>query len=314
MKIAVLDDYLQVAQATAPWRERLPGAEITYFRDLLGGTEEAAATLRDYQVVVAMRERTAFPRELLSQLPQLRLLVTTGMRNAAIDVAAAKELGVTVCGTGADGATTSELTWALILALLRPVQLDDAHVRDGGWQRQLGGDLGGRTLGLVGLGRQGARVARVAHAFDMNVIAWSPHLTKERAAEHGAECVTKHEVFKRADVASVHLVLSDATRGIVGESELRALGPDSYLVNTARAALVDQAALRQALTGGWIAGAGLDVYDIEPLPGDHWLRTAPRTVLSPHMGYVSARGYRVFYGDAVEDIAAYLSGEPIRLL
>ena len=314
MKIAVLDDYLQVAQATAPWRERLPGAEITYFRDLLGGTEEAAATLRDYQVVVAMRERTAFPRELLSQLPQLRLLVTTGMRNAAIDVAAAKELGVTVCGTGADGATTSELTWALILALLRPVQLDDAHVRDGGWQRQLGGDLGGRTLGLVGLGRQGARVARVAHAFDMNVIAWSPHLTKERAAEHGAECVTKHEVFKRADVASVHLVLSDATRGIVGESELRALGPDSYLVNTARAALVDQAALRQALTGGWIAGAGLDVYDIEPLPGDHWLRTAPRTVLSPHMGYVSARGYRVFYGDAVEDIAAYLRGEPIRLL
>jgi len=146
----------------APWRERLPGAEITYFRDLLGGTEQAAAALRDYQVVVAMRERTAFSRELLSQLPQLRLLVTTGMRNAAIDVAAAKELGVTVCGTGADGATTSELTWALILALLRPVQLDDAHVRDGGWQRRLGGDLGGRTLGLVGLGRQGARVARVA--------------------------------------------------------------------------------------------------------------------------------------------------------
>ncbi|HEY7279194.1 MAG TPA: D-2-hydroxyacid dehydrogenase family protein [Trebonia sp.] len=314
MKIAVLDDYLRVAQAMAPWRERLPGAEITYFRDLLGGTEQAAAALRDYQVVVAMRERTAFSRELLSQLPQLRLLVTTGMRNAAIDVAAAKELGVTVCGTGADGATTSELTWALILALLRPVQLDDAHVRDGGWQRRLGGDLGGRTLGLVGLGRQGARVARVAHAFDMNVIAWSPHLTKARAAEHGAECVTKHEVFARADVASVHLVLSDATRAIVGEPELRALGPDSYLVNTARAALVDQAALRQALTSGWIAGAGLDVYDIEPLPGDHWLRTAPRTVLSPHMGYVSARGYRVFYGDAVEDIAAFLRGEPIRLL
>jgi phosphoglycerate dehydrogenase-like enzyme len=314
MKVAVLDDYLQVAKAMAPWRERLPGAEITYFRDHLGGTEQAAAALRDFEVVVAMRERTAFPRELLSQLPQLRLLVTTGMRNAAIDVAAAKELGVTVCGTGADGATTSELTWALILALLRPTQLDDTHVRDGGWQRQLGGDLGGRTLGLVGLGRQGARVARVAHAFDMNVIAWSPHLTKERAAEHGAECVAKHEVFARADVASVHLVLSDATRGIVGEPELRALGPDSYLVNTARAGLVHQAALRQALTGGWIAGAGLDVFDIEPLPRDHWLRTAPRTVLSPHMGYVSARGYRVFYGDAVEDIEAYLRGAPIRAL
>jgi len=314
MKVAVLDDYLQVAELVAPWREHLPATEITCFRDPLGGVEEAAAALRDFQVVVAMRERTAFPRELLSQLPQLRLLVTTGMRNAAIDVTAAKELGITVCGTRAEGASTAELTWALILALLRPVQLDDAHVRAGGWQRRLGEDLRGRTLGLVGLGRQGARVARVADAFGMNVVAWSPHLTQGRAAEHGARSVTKHEVFALADVASVHLVLSDATRGIVGAPELRALGQDGYLVNTARAALVDQAALRQALDCSWIAGAGLDVYDIEPLPGDHWLRTAPRAILSPHMGYVSANGYRLFYGDAVEDIAAYLRGEPVRTL
>jgi phosphoglycerate dehydrogenase-like enzyme len=314
IKVAVLDDYLQVAELVAPWRERLPAAEITYFRDPLGGVEDAAAALRDFQVVVAMRERTAFPHELLKQLPQLRLLVTTGMRNAAIDMGAAKELGVTVCGTRADGATTAELTWSLILALVRPVQLDDAHIRDGGWQRRLGGDLGGRTLGLVGLGRQGGRVARVAQAFGMNVIAWSPHLTQERAAEHGAQCVSKHEVFAQADVASVHLVLSDTTRGVVGAAELRALGPDSYLVNTARAALVDQAALRQALGSNAIAGAGLDVYDIEPLPADHWLRTAPRTILSPHMGYVSANGYRLFYGDAAEDIEAYLRGEPIRLV
>jgi phosphoglycerate dehydrogenase-like enzyme len=263
---------------------------------------------------VAMRERTAFPQELLKQLPQLRLLVTTGMRNAAIDVSAAKELGITVCGTRAEGASTAELTWALILALLRPVQLDDAHVRAGGWQRQLGADLKGRTLGLVGLGRQGGRVARVAQAFDMNVVAWSPHLTPERAAEHGVQPVAKQEVFARADVVSVHLVLGDTTRGIVGAPELRALGQDSYLVNTARAALVDQAALREALFGHWIAGAGLDVYDVEPLPGDHWLRTAPRTILSPHMGYVSGNGYRIFYGDAVEDVAAYLKGEPIRTL
>jgi phosphoglycerate dehydrogenase-like enzyme len=313
-RVAVLDDYLQVAEDMAGWRELLPGAEIVYFRDPLDGVAQAAAALRDFPVVVAMRERMPFPADLLKQLPQLRLLVTTGMRNAAIDVSAAKEQGVTVCGTRAEGATTAELTWALILALLRPVQLDDRHIRDGGWQRQLGGDLAGRTLGLVGLGRQGGRVARVAHAFDMNVIAWSPHLTPERAAEHGADCVSKQDVFARADVASVHLVLGDATRGTVGEPELRALGPASYLVNTARAALVDQAALRQALFGDWIAGAGLDVYETEPLPADHWLRTAPRTLLSPHMGYASGNGYRVFYGDAAEDIAAYLRGEPIRTL
>jgi phosphoglycerate dehydrogenase-like enzyme len=314
MRVAVLDDYLQVAELVAPWRELLPGTDITCFRDPLDGIEETAAALRDFQVVVAMRERTAFPAELLKRLPGLRLLVTTGMRNAAIDVSAAKELGVTVCGTRAEGASTAELTWALILALLRPVQLDDAHVRDGGWQRRLGGDLKGRALGLVGLGRQGARVARVARAFDMDVIAWSPHLTRERAAEHGVRPVAKHEVFTLADVVSVHLVLGDSTRGIVGAPELRALGRDGYLVNTSRAALVDQAALRQALFGNWIAGAGLDVYDVEPLPRDHWLRTAPRTILSPHMGYVSANGYRVFYGDAAEDIAAYLRGEPVRTL
>jgi phosphoglycerate dehydrogenase-like enzyme len=313
-RVAVLDDYLQVAAECADWSVRAPGAEIVYFRDHLDSTGAAAGALRDFDVVVAMRERTAFGRELLEQLPQLRLLVTTGMRNAAIDVAAARELGITVCGTGAHGASTSELTWALIMALVRPVQLDDAHLRDGGWQRQVGGDLAGRTLGLVGLGRQGGRVARVARAFDMNVIAWSPHLTAERAAGQDAEPVSKHEVFARADVASVHLVLGDSTRGIVGADELRALGPDSYLVNTARAALVDQAALRQALEGHWIAGAGLDVYDIEPLPAGHWLRTAPGTLLSPHMGYVSTLGYQVFYGEAAEDIEAYLRGQPIRVL
>jgi phosphoglycerate dehydrogenase-like enzyme len=313
-RIAVLDDYLQVAEAMAPWQELLPGAEIDYFGEHFADVDETAAALRDFDVVVAMRERTAFPRELLKQLPGLRLLVTTGMRNAAIDVPAAKELGITVCGTGAHGASTSELTWSLILALVRPVQRDDRHLRDGGWQRQIGGDLAGRTLGLVGLGRQGGRVSRVARAFDMNVIAWSPHLTAERAAEQGAELVSKHDVFARADVACVHLVLGDTTRGIVGAGELRALGPNSYLVNTARAALVDQVALRQALFEGWIAGAGLDVYETEPLPAGHWLRTAPRTLLSPHMGYVSGHGYQVFYGDAAQDIAAYLRGEPIRTL
>jgi phosphoglycerate dehydrogenase-like enzyme len=312
--IAVLDDYLQVAEAVADWRARLPGAEIVYFRDHFAAIDDNASALRDFDVVVAMRERTAFPRELIERLPRLRLLVTTGMRNAAIDLTAAKELGVTVCGTGANGASTAELTWALILALVRPVQLDDEHVRGGGWQRQLGGDLGGRTLGLVGLGRQGGRVARVARAFDMKVIAWSPHLTESRAAEHDAELVSKHDLFARADVASVHMVLSDTSRGIVGAPELRALGPESYLVNTARAALVDQQALRAALFEQWIAGAGLDVYETEPLPGDHWLRTAPRTVLSPHMGYASRAGYRVFYADAVEDIEAYLRDEPIRAL
>jgi phosphoglycerate dehydrogenase-like enzyme len=314
VRIAVLDDYLGVAAALADWSGELPDADVSFFRAAITAPDQLVAALAGYDIVVAMRERTPFPREVLAQLPKLRLLVTTGMRNAAIDVDAAHELGIAVAGTRGHPWSTSELTWSLILALLRPVQVDDGAIRNGGWQRQLGRDLDGATLGLLGLGRQGGRVARVGLAFGMNVLAWSPNLTPERAAEQQVEAVAKRELFERADVVSLHVVLGERSRGVIGEPELRALGPDSFLVNTARAGLVDQVALRAALEQGWIAGAGLDVYDIEPLPADHWIRSAPRTVLSPHMGYVSNNGYRVFYGDAVDDIAAFRRGEPLRLL
>jgi phosphoglycerate dehydrogenase-like enzyme len=312
VRVAVLDDYQGVADAMADWA-RLP-AEVEFFGEHIADADALVAALEPYEVVVAMRERTAFPRSVLSRLPRLRLLVTTGMRNAAIDLEAARDQGVVVSGTGGRSSSTAELTWALILGLVRDVAADDARVRAGGWQETLGRDLHGRTLGVVGLGRQGGPVARVGAAFGMNVIAWSPNLTPERAAAHGATSVGKAELFASADIVTLHLVLSDRSRGIVGEPELRSMKPSALLVNTSRAGLVDQDALRRAVSEGWIAGAGLDVFDVEPLPADHWLRSAPRTLLSPHMGYVSEEGYKVFYGEAVEDIEAYLSGSPIRVL
>jgi phosphoglycerate dehydrogenase-like enzyme len=311
VRVAVLDDYQGVAATMADW-ETLSGAEVTYFREHL--TDGLVAALEPYEVVVAMRERTPFPASVLARLPRLRLLVTTGMRNASIDLAAAREAGVVVSGTRGNPWSTSELTWALILGLVRDVAADDARIRAGGWQETLGLDLDGRTLGVVGLGRQGSRVARIGLAFGMNVIAWSPNLTEERAASQGVALATKESLFSSADVVTVHMVLSDRSRGIVGAGELRAMKPSAFLVNTSRAGLVDQDALRRALTEGWFAAAGLDVFDVEPLPADHWLRASPRTLLSPHMGYVSEHSYRIFYGDVVEDIAAYLDGAPVRTL
>lgn len=298
----------------ADWEGRLPGVEVTFFREHVADPSALVAALEPFQVVVAMRERTPFPAEVLARLPRLKLLVTTGMRNAAIDLDAAREAGVVVSGTRGSAGTTAELTWALILGLMRGVAADDARIRAGGWQERLGRDLDGRTLGVVGLGRLGSRVARIGLAFGMNVIAWSPNLTRERAAEQGVALADKGALFSSADVVTLHLVLSDRSRRVVGAADLRAMKPGAFLVNTSRAGLVDQDALRQALAEGWIAGAGLDVFDIEPLPADHWLRTSPRTLLSPHMGYVTERSYQGFYGEAVEDIAAYLDGSPIRTL
>jgi phosphoglycerate dehydrogenase-like enzyme len=314
VRVAVLDDYQGVAADMADWKGRLPGADVRFFHDYIADADALVAALEPYEVIVAMRERTAFPREILERLPRLRLLVTTGTLNAAIDIDAARDRGVVVSGTGGSRSNTPELTWALILGLVRDVAADDARIRAGGWQETVGRDLHGRTLGVVGLGRQGAPVARVGQAFGMNVIAWSPNLTEERAAEHGVTLASKAELFGSADIVTLHLVLSERSRGIIGETELRAMKPSALLVNTSRAGLVDQDALARALQEGWIAGAGLDVFDVEPLPDDHWLRSSPRTLLSPHMGYVSEDGYRVFYGDAVEDIAAFLTGSPVRTL
>jgi phosphoglycerate dehydrogenase-like enzyme len=264
--------------------------------------------------VVAMRERTAFPSQVLDRLPQLRLLVTTGMRNAAIDIGAAGERGVVVCGTTGKTNGTVELTWAFVLAWVRRVAENDRTVRAGGWQDLVVGDLEGERLGVVGLGRLGSRVAAVGQAFGMEVVAWSRNLTAERAAEHGVTAVAKGELFETSRVVSVHMVASPDTAGIVGAAELRAMRPDALLVNTSRAPLVDQQALRRALEEGWFDCAALDVFDEEPLPPGHWVRTSTRTLLSPHMGYVTEQGYRLMYSEAAQDIAAFLAGRPLRVL
>jgi phosphoglycerate dehydrogenase-like enzyme len=262
-----------------------------------------------------MRERTPFPAELFDRLPDLRLLVTTGMANAAIDMEAAAAHGVMVCGTEMHGSTnTAELTWALILACRRHVVTEDRALRDGRWQTTIGTDLAGSTLGVLGLGRLGAQVARIGRAFGMRVVAWSQNLTPDRAAEGGATWISKDELFTVSDVVTVHLKLSPRTTGLVGAADLAAMKPTSILINTSRGPIVDQSALVSALTSGSIAGAGLDVYDTEPLPVGHPLLGAPNTVLLPHLGYVTEGAYRSMFEQVVEDIAAWRAGSPVRVL
>ena len=314
VQVAVLDDYQGVAHRFGAWDSLKPGAEVTFFHDHLLLDGVVRDLLTEYEVIVAMRERTPFTAKRLASLPNLELLVTTGMGNASIDLEAARELGITVCGTGGLPSPTAELTWGLIIALQRNLLEEDLRIREGGWQRTIGPELAGRTLGLVGLGRLGQRVARVAQAFEMEVIAWSEHLTAEAASEAGVEAVAFDELFRRADVLSIHTRLSDRTRGLIGARELGLMKPTAILVNTSRGPVVDEDALLAALHAGTIAGAALDVYAKEPLPRDHPLREAPRTLLSPHLGYVTTGTYEVFYGDAVEDIAAWMRGEPLRVL
>lgn len=313
-RIAVLDDYQSVAADFCDWSQ-VPGPiRVVEFHDAVADEDALAARLEPFDVVVAMRERTEFPRSLLERLPNLRLLVTTGMRNRAIDVAAATDLGITVSGTGVGAAATAELTWGLVLAALRHIPREDASVRSGGWQQTLGGDLEGARLGVVGLGRLGSRVAGIGKAFGMDVVAWSQNLTDERAAEVGVRRVERDELFATADVVTVHLLLSRRTRGLIGAEDLGRMKPTAVLVNTSRGPIVEQQALLDALHAGRIAGAGLDVYDTEPLPRDHPLRSAPRTVLTPHLGYVTRGSYEVFYREVVEDVAAWVAGAPVRVL
>jgi phosphoglycerate dehydrogenase-like enzyme len=313
-RVAVLDDYQSVAARFADWSLLPDPIDVTEFSDHLDDEDSLAERLAPFDVVVAMRERTPFPRSLLERLPGLRLLVTTGRRNAAIDVAAAADRGITVCGTASHPTGPVELTWALILAVARHLPEEDASVRAGGWQETVGTDLAGGTLGVIGLGRLGEPVARIGQAFGMHVVAWSQHLTEERAAEVGVRRVGKDELFATADVVTVHLVLSDRTRGLVDRDALARMKSSAILVNTSRGPIVDEAALLGALTAGTIAGAGIDVFDREPLPREHPLRSAPRTVRTPHLGYVTERTYEVFFREAVEDVAAFLAGSPIRVL
>lgn len=298
----------------ADWSSMPEGTGLIAYREHYADPVRLVQKLRQSEIVVAMRERTAFPSGVLESLPELRLLVTTGMRNAAIDIAAATDLGILVCGTRGGGPTTAELAWGLILSLLRHIPEEFEAVREGRWQSTLGTDLGGKTLGLLGLGNLGSHMAKVGNAFGMRVIAWSQNLTEERAAVAGARLVSKDEVFCQSDIISIHLQLSDRTRGLVGERELGLMKPSAYLINTSRGPIVQQGALIKALTERRIAGAGLDVYDEEPLPPGSPFRSLDNVVLTPHLGFVTNETYQVFYGDAVEDIKGYLSGNPVRVL
>jgi phosphoglycerate dehydrogenase-like enzyme len=315
MRCVVLDDYQGVAKSYADWSV-LDGVETTTIREHLRDEHAVVSAVADAEIVVVMRERTPFPARLLARLPRLRLLVTSGMRNAALDVAAANGRGVVVCGTPSSPTPPVELTWALVLGLARQLVPESLALRAGGpWQSSVGRDLAGATLGVVGLGKIGGRVAAVAQAFGMDVVAWSQHLTDERAAEAGVRRAERlPDLLAQSDVVTLHLVLSDRTRGLVGADELAVMRRSAYLVNTARAGLVDTSALVAALVAGGIAGAGLDVYDEEPLPAAHLLRTLPNVLATPHLGYVTEANYRAYFTGAVEDIAAWQAGHPIRRL
>jgi phosphoglycerate dehydrogenase-like enzyme len=314
LRVAILDDYQDVALAMADWASLGQDVSVQAFRHPLGSEDAIAERLSDFDIIVAMRERTPFPASLLARLPSLKLLITTGRRNAAIDLKAAAARGVPVSGTATMPMPPVELTWGLILALARHIPEEAASMRHGTWQTTIGVGLHGKTLGVIGLGRLGSEVARIGTAFGMNVVAWSQNLTTETTGPLGVELVDKGALFRRADVVTIHVVLSARTRHLVGEGELGAMKPSAFLVNTARGPIVDERALLAALRTRRIAGAGLDVYDEEPLPADHPLRRLDNVVLTPHLGYVTVENYRVAYADAVENIRSFLAGTPLRVI
>ena len=313
--IAVLDDYQNVALRMADWSRLKTTHQVKVFEERIGEVDALAAALAEFEVIGIMRERTPFQRALIEKLPNLKLLVTTGKRNASIDLQAARDHGVTVCGTGGGGLSTAELAIALMLAFARHLRQEFSAMRPGGaWQTTLGFDLEGKTLGILGLGNLGARVGRIGTAMGMTLIAWSENLTEERARQHAAEPVSKEELFRRADVLSIHTVLSARTRGLVGAHELNLMKPTALLVNTSRGPIVDEVALLAALREERIQGYAADTFDVEPLPAEHPLRREPRALLTPHLGYVTAETYRGFYGGMVASIEAWLAGKPIGVL
>ncbi len=318
MRLSILDDYQGVALDMADWsaiRDR--GIEIAVERFPFADEDDVVRSLAESEIVCAMRERTAFAKHVVDRLPNLKLLITTGMRNASFDTEALKTRGVTVCGTGGPGGgneDTAELAWGLILGAARRIAEDHAFMRQGGWQTRIGHRVAGKTIGLLGLGRLGSAVARVGIAFGMKAIAWSQNLTAEKAAAQGVERVEKDELFRRSDVLSVHLVLSPRSRGLVGARELGLMKPSAILVNTSRGPICDTDAVIAALKERRLAYAGFDVYDQEPLPMNHPLRTAPNVILTPHIGYVTDENYRSSYPQIVEDVLAFLDGKPIRVI
>ncbi len=315
LRCAILDDYQNVALTMTDWSKVKDDVEIKVFNEHLGAADKVIAALKGFAIVCAMRERTAFPRAVIEALPDLKLLITTGMRNASIDLEAAKACGVTVCGTPGFGNATAAIAAGLMLELARHIGYENARLKAGApWQTTIGFDLEGMTLGLLGLGRLGARMAEIGRAFKMNLIAWSQNLTPEKCSEVGVEYVSRDDLFRRADFLSIHVQLSPRTRGLIGAHELGLMKKSAYLINTSRGPIVEEAALIAALAEKRIAGAGLDVFDIEPLPIDHPLRKLDNVVLTPHLGYVAEQNYRAYFAGMVEDIRAFLDDKPVRVL
>lgn len=313
-KLAILDDFQGAALAHGPW-ERLAGkVEVTVFRDHLADEAALAARLAGFEMAFLIRERSPMPASLLARLPKLKLLITAGGRNRAVDAAFCAERGIAFCGTPSVGAPTADLTWGLIIGLMRDIPAQQASLRAHGWQTHVGRGLEGRRLGVIGLGNLGGRVAKIGQAFGMEVLAWSPNLTEERAAAIGVQRVERDTLLETADIVTIHVVLSERSRGMIGRDELARMKPGALLINTSRGPLVDQDALIEALTQGKLGGAGLDVFDEEPLPPEHPLLAAPNTLLTPHLGYVTEENYRAYFHGAVEAVEAYLAGKPIRLI
>jgi phosphoglycerate dehydrogenase-like enzyme len=315
VRCAILDDYQNVALSSADWSPIKGDIDITVFNAHLGGRDEVIAALQDFGIIVAMRERTGFPKEVIDALPKLKLLISTGMRNASIDTEAAKARGVVVSGTGAFGSPTSGIAIGLMLELTRHIGYENARLHAGAtWQTTIGPELEGLTLGVLGLGKLGQRTANIAKAFGMKVIAWSQNLTAEKCAEAGVGYVSKDDLFRQSDFISIHVVLSQRSRGLVGAKEIGLMKPTAYLINTSRGPIIDEAAMLAALRDKKIAGAGLDVFDVEPLPLDHPLRKMDNVVITPHLGYVSTQNYKHYFTGVVEDIRGFLDGKPVRVM
>jgi len=314
MRCAILDDYQNVALKLADY-SKIKEVEVKVFNAPIGDADAVIRTLKDYEIVVMMRERTPFPRKVIEGLPNLKLLITTGMANRSIDSAACAERGITVCGTTSYGNPTNGITWGLILELTRRIGFENARMKAGEpWQITVGMDIEGKTLGLLGLGKLGIRAAGVAKAFGMKVCAWSQNLTPEKCKEHGVDYVSKEDLFRNSDIVSIHVQLSDRTRGLVTAKELGLMKPTAYLINTSRGPIVVEKDLLAVLRDKKIAGAGLDTFDVEPLPIDHPLRKLDNVVLTPHLGYVSQQNYAGYYPDIVEDIRGFLDGKPVRVI
>lgn len=314
MRIALMDDYQKVARQSADWSQLPKGCELEVFHDHVKDTDALAKRLAGFDIVMALRERTPFPAALLEKLPRLKMIPTAGPRNASIDLEACTRLGIVVCHTAGGPDSTGELTWGLIISAMRHIPYEYHALRNGKWQTTVGTELGGRTLGVIGLGHIGTRVARVGAAFGMKIIAWSQNLTPEKAKAAGAEYVPLERLLKEADVITIHTRLSDRTRGLIGAAQLGLMKPTSVLVNTSRGPIVDEAALADALRNRRIAGAGLDVYGVEPLPADSPFLKLDNVVVTPHLGYVTYDVYKGFYGQTLENIQAYLKNEPKRVL